>query len=266
MRTTIYSIKNSFYSGLNLSNFLKKIAPTSIFLLLGTSAFAETDGNKNSSETKKFDNSCYTQSFSAEYEIKASGVPFGGGGKRTLKKIDTNRYRLELTSSSVFLSTKEVAEFEWDKGIKPISYRYDRTGVGKDRRYRQYFHINDQRVDFEENKKVNSVRYDTVIPIDRLTETLMLQCQIAQDKKDVEILIVDRGSLKPHAFKVVGEEKISAPVGSYNAIKVERIAEKDSKRQTIMWFAPELDHQLIQMQQINNNQTFTLKLKTFKTP
>jgi hypothetical protein len=57
-------------------------------------------------------------------------------------------------------------------------------------------------------------------------------------------------------------EVIEAPIGAYEAIRVKRVREKDSPRQTYIWFAPELNYQIIKLKQIEKkDKAYTLLLK-----
>ncbi len=59
-------------------------------------------------------------------------------------------------------------------------------------------------------------------------------------------LMVEDDEIKPYRFQATGRESITTPIGTFNAIKIERINSK--KRQFRMWMAPELDYLPIRLE------------------
>ena len=51
-------------------------------------------------------------------------------------------------------------------------------------------------------------------------------------------------------FKVEGNEQITTPAGSFNAVKVVRDRGEKSSRKTWIWFAPELDYMIVKIHQV----------------
>lgn len=61
-------------------------------------------------------------------------------------------------------------------------------------------------------------------------------------------IIDDKGGNDQQHFRRVASETLTLPYGEVEALKVERVR-KTKKRETIYWFAPELNYVLVKMQQ-----------------
>ncbi len=204
------------------------------------------------------------KSFTAEYKLESDSFAIGGSGKRVLKHLGGDQYRMELTAKSIFLTNREISQFELkDCNIKPIHYRYERTGLGKDKRYLLDFSPDLTSVVYEENKDRKTLTLDNEVYLDRLSETLAIQCLLASGKEKMEIPIVDKGKIRSHQFEVTGKELIETKTGKFMALRVERIRPPNSSRKTTLWFAPQLNFQLVRMEQKKESRTFTLTLSNY---
>ena len=66
-------------------------------------------------------------------------------------------------------------------------------------------------------------------------------------------------------MRVLGKETVDLPYGKIEAIKVEIVRESKS-RYTLAWFAPDLNYQLVRLQQFKDgDEQGDLRLKAFST-
>ena len=203
------------------------------------------------------------KAFTAAYELEWDGpITLSGDTIRQLKKSPNNQWIIESKASSMLASIYEKSNLELvDDQLRPIHYIFKRSVLGKKRNVSIEF-------DWEANKATNNVADKpwnmSVTPgvQDKLSYQILLQQQVAQGKTEFNFNVADGGSLKEYKFKVDGKTEIEAPIGKYEAIKVKRIRDENSKRQTYIWFAPELDYQIIKLMQIEKeNKAYTLLLK-----
>ena len=97
---------------------------------------------------------------------------------------------------------------------------------------------------------------------DKLSYQLLLQQLLAQGETAFEFEVADGGHLKQYRFAVTGEERVIAPIGEYKAIQVTRLHDEDSERKTLIWFAPELNYQIIKLHHVEEkNKAYTLLLQ-----
>lgn len=185
---------------------------------------------------------------------------------RQLKQLPDNQWQLKFEAESLFASINESSNFNWDNSvISPLHYKYKRSVLGKKRSAEVYFKQSEnQAVDTLDNPKW---RLETTPETqDKISYQLMLQLDIAAGKSEVEYMVIDKGQLKHYKFILEAEEKVTAPIGTYETIRVKRVRKSDSPRETYIWFAPKLGYQIIKLLQIEKKKkkSYTLLLKTLK--
>jgi hypothetical protein len=90
---------------------------------------------------------------------------------------------------------------------------------------------------------------------------MMLALQ--QDKKDVTFNVADGGKLKEYRFKVVGQETLEVPAGTFATVKVTKLR-NNKKRQTYVWCAPELNYLPVRIwQRETDDSVYTSDLESF---
>jgi predicted acetyltransferase len=191
--------------------------------------------------------------FEARYRLSYENFRVGEARYRLAHTADTFLY--ESHSQPVGLASwfrkdrvTERSTWVWhEQWIRPLSYQYQRRGGRKERSAELHFDWQQRRVE----NRVDGQPWEMDIPprtLDKLVVTLALMLDLEQGRKDMEYAIADGGSLKRYRFRVVGEETIQTPAGSYPALKLERVRE-DNKRYTALWCAPALHYLPVRIQQ-----------------
>lgn len=201
--------------------------------------------------------------FTASYELDWDGpISVSGDTIRQLKKTPDNNWTFESKASSMFASIFEKSLFRWDnEQLSPIHYTFKRSVFGKKRNAEISFDWDNNRVTNEVNDKPWQMDVEPGVQ-DKISYQMLLQQQLADGEQDFTYQVADGGILKEYKFRVDGHEVIEAPIGAYEAIRVKRVREKDSPRQTYIWFAPELNYQIIKLKQIEKkDKAYTLLLK-----
>ncbi len=214
--------------------------------------------------------------FVAEYTVTTNALPITGTGTRSLKSLGNGKFRLEQVAKSFILTLREISEFKMDHcAIIPGSYRYEQSGIGRDRRHLVDFNHNASSAIYEENKTKSVIE----IPederyYDRLSETLALQCKLLERRSEgttsgegmeepIILNVVDKGSLRTHEFEIKGTETIKVAQTEMKTLRLERVRGNEN-RQTIMWFAPGQNFALAKLQQINKGKSLMFELKSIK--
>lgn len=204
------------------------------------------------------------QSFTATYELDwRGGLSFSGNTVRELKQQENSVWSFESKASALFAGIKETSDFLWqDQQPVPLNYHFKKSALGKKR-------VAEVSFDWDTLQVTNTVEDKPwQMPItpgvqDKLSYQLLLQHEVSQGLKEFEYAVADGGKLKSYQFSVDGEEVVQAPIGTYSAIRVKRIRKEGSSRQTFIWFAPELNYQIIKLHQIEKkDKSYTLLLKS----
>lgn len=204
--------------------------------------------------------------FTASYEIDwEGGISLSGKTTRSLKKTDSGSWLFESKASAMFASIYESSKFQLkNTELMPLEYNFKRSVIGKKRKAEVHFNWQEQKVTNKVENKPWQMPIHTGVQ-DKISYQLLLQEGIAKGNTEFQYAVADGGKLKQYKFIVDGKEKIKAPIGEYEAIRVKRVREKDSGRQTYIWFAPALNHQIIKLHQIEKKgKKYTLLLKELK--
>ena len=178
--------------------------------------------------------------YQADYAVLRDNSDYGEA-QRVLSRTVEGTYELytETEIAWMFLSDRRRywSTFEWQNGqVATRSFGYKRSGTGR-------------------NKEFNG-RYDAQPPV--LDEAAMLE-QLRFELGDETVnefryrMIDNKGQTDQHLYRRIATETLQLPYGEVTAIKVARIREH-SDRETYYWFAPELSHVLVKMQQIEEGE------------
>lgn len=184
--------------------------------------------------------------FEVQYTLRYEDIRVGEAIYRLRQQGDA--YLYESHSKPVGIAAwfrkdrvEERSQWAWHEDrIRPMQYLYRRTGGRSDRDAELIFDWEALQV---ENRVAGHPWVMDIPPdaLDKMVVTLVLMQDLARGKQDVEYAIADGGKLKTYRFKVVGEETVNTPAGSFDTLKLERLRD-DNKRYTAIWCAPELHY------------------------
>jgi hypothetical protein len=191
--------------------------------------------------------------YQASYALFRKGSELGKG-HRKLSKSDTG-YELSSSSAIKWLllsdTRKENSQFSIKDGIfTPQTYRYERTGTGRDRQ---------ESIDFAKETVTSVYKNNekTFRPIQLTFDPLIYQLALRKDlidnKKVLSYHMVRRGKETNYVFERVGKETVKTPIGRFEAIKLRRVRE-NSSRNTLIWVAPSLNYSVVKMTQFKDGQ------------
>jgi len=203
--------------------------------------------------------------FKAAYVAQFQGLPVTAKGARELQRLENGDYRLTSSATSVLARVLETSEFSFAGGqLKPIRYDYTRRGMGKSK---QAFIVFDYVSKTLQHQDGNSEL------IGRTLDKLSYQYQLTLDLANLassepssntfEYVVADGDKLKHYRFRIAGEEVLTTPTGDILTVKIERVREHDSDRQTTFWLAKDHDYLLTKFKQQEDGKSFELNLESF---
>tara|TARA_R100001143_G_C3353743_1_gene131083 strand:- start:430 stop:1161 length:732 start_codon:yes stop_codon:yes gene_type:complete len=142
-------------------------------------------------------------------------------------------------------SINERSRFDWiEDRPRPRHYEYIQRGLGSRSRSIDF--------NWQENTALASVderQTELELPgltLDELSMYTVLKQEVLDGAEDVFFDVIDRNQVEEYHYRLIGEEAVETEVGTFQALKVERVRE-NSERLTQLWFAPEHDMLLIKI-------------------
>ena len=192
--------------------------------------------------------------FNASYTADWKQVPVSGTASRSLKALDDGRWELSFEASMLVAGLTEVSIFRLENdSLVPVSYRFNRSGLGSSKDIEHDF-------DWQQKQVLGSERGKALrLPInrgmlDKSTYQQALQQDVAAGKTSMNYQVVDGDEIDVYDFRVLGEEVVRTKAGLIDAIKVERVRDPtQSQRKTILWFAKDWNYLLVRLHQVEKD-------------
>ncbi|MBZ2188305.1 DUF3108 domain-containing protein [Alcanivorax sp. JB21] len=202
--------------------------------------------------------------FSFTYGLSGSGVPFSIAADRTLEREGEDGWKMEIRARNILGSIRETTRFSWqDCTPQSTSYSYRRRGLGRTR---------EANLDIDRDTNIAVAHRDgrdaqefdiDDATTDILSQTLGLQCRLMRgERDDISIDVASERRRETMIYQATGEENVRVPAGRFDAVRVIRVRDDDSDRQTLLWFAPELDYALIKMVQDDGDGQYEMVLRS----
>ena len=182
--------------------------------------------------------------YTARYEVRRNGErigeatvalkPVAGGRAEFSSSIVGSEGLAALTSSTI----DERSLLRWSKGVpETVSWDYRQKIAWKSRDRSLAVDAEGQRIDSRDRDKRFSPPYRAGV-LDRNAVTVALMQDLAAGRSgELRYLVPDRNELQPWLFRVGASERMSTPLGTQRALKVERIRESGGGRSTTLWLA-----------------------------
>ncbi len=203
----------------------------------------------------------FEASFTASIE---KGITLNGSAKRILSDEDGGAWLYRTAVNSFIANIEESVILKWQDGhVVPLHYRYKLSGA--------LIRNREESIDFDWEKGLATGKYKgkgfEVALSPGLLDPLGYQLQLHQDikagKREMEYQYVRHGRLDEERFAIIAEGPLDTPQGKMNALTVEKLRGEGSKRETLMWFAPDFDYMLVQLLQTEpDGSQYSLNLKS----
>lgn len=194
------------------------------------------------------------EEFSAYYQASTNGMR--GNAERHLVKMADGSYRLNTSLEAKVAGInvgdlEQVSEFNLEDGrIVPSGYQYLVTGITTEN---QTIRFNWDALMARSSEGEQSWNVElTPGVLDQLSYQLALARDVGDNwQSEYEYELIDGGEIESHRYRLIGEEVLQTPLGPLNSVKLERVREADSGRQTIIWLARDWNNLLARIEQIN---------------
>jgi len=190
--------------------------------------------------------------YEAEFTASMSkGVTLNGSATRSLTDKGSGVWLYRTDVDSLIADIDESLIFRWEDGrVIPLRYRYRLAGLLIPNR--------EQSIDFDWQAGTAQGQYrgkdfDLELKdgaLDPLGYQLQLQQDLKAGKRDVTYQVIDRRRYDKDRFAVIDEENLTSQGSATRTLKAEKVRDKSSKRQTLMWFDPQQDYMLVRLRQV----------------
>src|SRR5690606_29307648 len=85
---------------------------------------------------------------------------------------------------------------------------------------------------------------------DDLNSFMEIRRQLLQGRELIEFDVMDKNEVKAYRFQVLGKEMLETPLGTYEAVHLERLRDPTSERVTEFWLASDMDYLLLKLRQV----------------
>lgn len=200
------------------------------------------------------------KTYTAKFDLFQDGDRVGRSTKE-LTLVSDNTYRLQTSSNAkiffVKLRYKEDAIFTWENNrAKPQSYlQSSDTSFSSERKTVQTFNW----PSMTETGTYKDTSWDIELSEDshsRLTDIVQFQEMLKKAEAPIPsmaFLVHDRGRSKNESFQFEAEEILRTPAGKYKTWRY-RKTHNNPKRQSLYWFATELDFFPVRVQQFKDGE------------
>lgn len=179
------------------------------------------------------------------------GLALSGEARRTLQESSGGNWHYQTDVDSFIADIDESLIFRWENGqVVPLRYRYSLSGLMiKDRK---------QAIDFDWDNMVATGHYRgrefSLALEEGALDPMGYQLQLRQDikagQREMTYRVIDKGRYDTDRFAVIDEETLTSNGERLTTLKAEKVRDSDSKRKTLMWFAPDQGYLLVRLLQI----------------
>ncbi len=200
--------------------------------------------------------------FKASYTADMRRVPVNGEASHQLKENADGSWTLTFHAGMFVASLTETSQLMLDNGVvKPLSYHYERRGLGRSRETRHRFDWDAGKVTGTHRDRAVALATEPGL-LDKTSYQLALQRDLMAGKETLHYRVVDGRSIDEYEFEITGSKRVSTAAGDFDAVELVRVRDADANRQTTLWFAKDWDYLLVRLQQIESDgQDYQIMLK-----
>lgn len=191
----------------------------------------------------------YTIDYQSKY--KFGWFSFDIEARRELSRQEDDRWKLDFNAEASMAKLREMSVFKCsDNQITPMDYLYRAGGLIDEDDRTLVFLETSQTIRDQEKDKAYTDDWEPGIQ-DNLTYIQQASIVLSQGLQEFTFPVFEKKKTKPFRFRVVGEESIKVPAGTFQAIKVRQIRD-DKDREIYAWFAKQPGFPLIRLKDKDN--------------
>lgn len=200
--------------------------------------------------------------FNTTYRFKIAGFPFPIKAQRTLKPIGDGVWRMQVLAHNFIGEIRETSLFRWHD-CTPVTtlYGYRRQGLGQVKS--AAVHI-DRKTRVATSERSDHKPATFKVPddtTDKISVVLALQCKLARGDKDLTVSVADERGLSRERYAIDGPETLKIGDRNLPTVRLHRVRSGNSRRQTLLWFAPDRGYTLVQLVQKNDDGRHVMTLE-----
>ena len=177
-------------------------------------------------------------------------------------------YSLKTEPAGIFRLTGKgrinevsVLSITQDEEIIPRSYSFSQAGDEKRRNVEADFNWESKELTIKHRGEEETEELKDPI-LDRLSVTLTVMDLVRDGFDQADLQILDGGKVKSMTFINAGSQKVETELGTFDTVVVRRVRE-GSSRETVTWFAPELNYVPVMIEQLKRGE-LVARLKIHK--
>lgn len=192
--------------------------------------------------------------YEAQYSVQRNGKELGSSTISLSPQGEGWRYQVVVAgergmASLVGLRIEQQMDFSWhDGGPRPTRSHYRQRATLGNREVSVDYDWAGGRYRLVDRKG----EHGHALPagtVDRYGSAVAVAAKLAAGERDFTLQVAHADGVRPWRFRVTGEEAVTTPAGPVQAVRVERIREGDSDRETISWHDPARAHVAVRMRQ-----------------
>lgn len=191
------------------------------------------------------------------YQVDWKGLTMDS--RRRIDRLEDGSWRLHNRSSLLFMSIEESSHFALEGDhIRSIAYEHERKGLSDK---------HDLQLDFAADEySVHSPRGDGRQPVngpiwDLLNHQAQLRIDLAcsSPQEHYTYAVARRNRASEYDYRLVGDERITTPAGSFDTLVLER-GEAGDKLDRV-WMARSLDYLIVRLEHEEDDEVAVLELR-----
>lgn len=202
------------------------------------------------------------QPFTASYAADMKNIPVNGEAVHSLAQNADGTWSLNFHASMFVARLTEESTLRLEgEEVVPLTYRYQRKGLGRSRETTQQFDWANGEVRGVHKKEEFTLPTQPGL-LDKTTYQLALQRDLMAGKTEMSYLVLDGDEIEQYQFRVTGEDRVTTRNGQFDAVEVQRVREPDARRETTLWFAKDWNYLLVRLSQVETDgQHYQIVLK-----
>jgi len=192
----------------------------------------------------------YTTIKSSIASLKMSGVNMDV----ELSQISEEEWKITsvIKVPALFSRTEESNFMIKENSVIPISWSRSEKVIFRGKKdYLVTFDWSLDELSYKEHKKSGKLKI-TKGTLGPATGPLMLRLELRKNgidnlPKEISANVYFKGQIKKRKYVIGNLEKIETPIGSFEALRVDRVRSEENPRKEVFWFSPELDFSLIKV-------------------
>lgn len=172
-----------------------------------------------------------------------------------LASLPNRHWQFTLNAHNPLGSINQQSTFtlDKDKTIDSERYRHERKVLLKNVLLETLFDWKKMQANSTRGDSARTVKLQGN-ELDELNYQLALRCDLQAGKTEFHYSVVDWNEVDKLEFRVTGEEKLDTELGLLDTIIVKRIR-NNNNRITTLWFAKDLDYQMVKLLQEEKKDT-----------